>query len=385
MFVNQTHLQYLLSSDDYRSPTQHQAELEKLFLPSWQFVGTRSELANSGDYLTIDLFGHPVQVRNFDGTFHAFENVCAHRHCLLTHERRGNTPTMACQYHGWEYNQEGLTGRIPDARCFRPWDRENSRIKKYRLENCGDLLFLALTDDPPSLKEYLGPVFERNNRFFSTPAWRLLHVWEYECPCNWKVPAENTLESYHIPKLHPKSFGGIYPSEAASDHILEPNYTQLDYDSGEDPRVDRWQGRIVRWLGGEKTNLYIHQHIHPNLIFVTTDIFSYVLTYLPTSPTTCKINLRMYSFRGLKRGPLAKLLALASGRFAKNTMKQVQLEDWEVFADQQRGLEVSNHRGVIGTREERIYVFQKYILDQLGRELPTHPDERKSESLTASK
>ena len=42
-------------------------------------------------------------------------------------------------------------------------------------------------------------------------------------------------------------------------------------------------------------------------------------------------------------------------------------EDLGIFADQQQGLSTSRHKGVIGTREERIYAFQKYLLEKQGR------------------
>src|SRR5918995_701064 len=83
----------------------------------------RSELANPGDFLTFDLLETPILLRNFDGELRALLNVCPHRHSKLTEKPRGNTEKLRCQYHGWEYNAEGGTGKIPDAKAFRPWDR----------------------------------------------------------------------------------------------------------------------------------------------------------------------------------------------------------------------------------------------------------------------
>jgi len=92
MFVNQHHLQYLLRPDHYFSDEHYRLEIERLFLPAWHFAGTKSELSRSGDYLALDLFGHPVLIRNCEGDFRAFQNVCAHRHCTLTRESCGNSP-----------------------------------------------------------------------------------------------------------------------------------------------------------------------------------------------------------------------------------------------------------------------------------------------------
>ncbi len=252
--------------------------------------------------------------------------------------------------------------------AFAPSTGKNANLLPYRLEMLGELIFVSLAEDGPSLQEFLDPHFDHLAERFAAPAWPVKYAWEYDCPSNWKVPAENTLESYHIPYLHADSFGGIYPSEEESTHEMTSRYTTLTYNSAEDPRVDKWQTRFTRWLGGESTNIYRHFHVHPNLIFVTTDLFGYVLAYFPTSPKTTKIWLRMFNYRGSKPGLWAAYLAWVSGTFGKRMMKQIQLEDWEIFADQQRGLEASRHPGCIGTREERIYAFQEYIRQECGLE-----------------
>ncbi len=363
MFVNQHHLQYLLRPDQYFSDEQYRLEIERLFLPAWHFVGTKSELRRNGDFVTLDLFGHPVLVRNFDGQYYAFQNVCAHRHCTLTHAACGNSPALRCQYHGWEYDKTGKTAKIPDARCFRPWDRDNSQLVTYRVESFGELLFVALTDDAPPLAEWLEPYGDSLAREFSGPEWKMRHVWDYDAGSNWKVPVENTLESYHIPALHAKSFGGIYPFEENSQHTLDQRYTELNYQTH--TWFDRLGERVRRWLGGTPTARYIHRHIHPHTVFVTVDTLNFAIFFQPTSPRTVRIRLRIFGYQGFRRGPLSKLVAWIVWNFGKATTLQVLTEDREIYAAQQRGLEASGHRGVIGTREERIHAFQEYILNSL--------------------
>lgn len=367
MFVHKNQLAYLLSAEDYYSEEHRQTEVERLFLPAWHLGATKSELPKDGDFLTLNLFGHPLQIRNCQGSYYAFQNICPHRHCLLTSEECGNSPSIRCQYHGWEFQQDGSTGRIPDARCFRPWDRENAHLVTYRTQTCGDLIFVALSEEAPPLGEFLDPFWETIEDYFQPPIWKLKDIWEYDCPSNWKVPAENTLETYHIPHVHPNSFGGIYPQEPAMHHVLDPRYTLLEYDSGEDPRLDVWQTRLARWLGTEATNIHVHRHIHPHTILVTSSLFSYIVNYLPVSPRLTRVRLRMYSYRGTKTSPWAKYIAWGLGIFSKRTMRQIMLEDLGIFTDQQSGLEASQHKGVIGTREERIYVFQRWWMEHMGR------------------
>ncbi len=376
MFVHQHSLRHLLRPEHYCSEQHYELELETLFRPAWHFIASKSEIPRDGDFLTLELLGRPLLVRNSGGQFLAYENICSHRHCLLTDAASGNQPKLRCQYHGWEYDDTGCTAKIPEARCFRPWDRENSRLTMFRLETCGDLVFVSLNPEVPSLRDWLDPFFEETEQSFSSPVWKMTHVWEYDCESNWKVPVENTLESYHVTALHQKFFGNSLPPEQNFEHLLESRYTGLNFDAMS--RMENFQAKLNQWLGGTPGFKYLHRHIHPNTVLVSTDTINYALMYLPISPRTVKIRMRFFAVRGTRRGPIAGLASWFAWRFAKAKTLQVHNEDRNVYASQQRGLERSRHPGVIGSREERIYSFQKYILDSLG--LPLTPDPAKQDS-----
>src|ERR671936_239996 len=147
MFVHRHQLRHLLRPDQYCSQRQYDLELQRVLLPAWHVLATKAELPRPGDFLS----------------------VCAHRHCLLTGQARGHSPTLRCQYHGWEYTREGRTGKIPDAGCFRPFDRENARLVKFRTATCGELVFVSLSAEGPSLAEHLGDYFPKMAESFGPP------------------------------------------------------------------------------------------------------------------------------------------------------------------------------------------------------------------------
>ena len=119
MFTHQHHLRHLLRPEHYTSEEQYCAELRHLFHPAWHPLAVKADLAKPGDFLTFDLLETPILIRNFDGELRAFLNVCPHRHSKLTEKPRGNAERLRCQYHGWEYNADGHTGKIPDAKAAR--------------------------------------------------------------------------------------------------------------------------------------------------------------------------------------------------------------------------------------------------------------------------
>ena len=360
MFINQNRLEHLLTPAQYFSPEQHQLEVEHLFLPIWHLLASKADLPNNGDFITVDLFGRPLILRNFEGDYRAFINVCAHRHCLLTHERRGNNARFVCQYHGWEYNKEGRTGRIPDAHCFRPWDRENARLKAVRTELCGDLIFICLETSAPGLADYLGPYYSRFAQSFASP-YRQTWTWDANYLANWKVFIENSLESYHVPIVHAKTFGKLSP-EQLIEHELTDRYTSFK-------TLDeslRFLGWCARRFGLPETRMYEHHNIHPNLNYSCTDGMHLLMTVFPTSATACRHRACLFTVRGENPDWFHQMFGWLLAQALTLFVAQVNKEDIALYLDVQRGMEASAFRGVIGTREERVYVFQKYIIDRCG-------------------
>lgn len=358
MFVHQHHLRHLLRPDQYTSDAQYRAEVRHLFRPAWHPVAPRRDLARPGDFLTFDLFGEPVLVRNFDGELRAFLNVCPHRHSRLAADPRGNAATLRCRYHGWEFGADGRTRKIPDAQAFRPWDREHSCLTPFRVEACGDVVFVNLTPAGPSLREWAGPLWDVWAADFAPP-FRFAAAWDADFACNWKVVLENSLESYHIPLVHPQTFKE-YPTEENSWHELEPEFSSLRTPQPQDlpGRAQNW---IVRRLGRPVTAEYWHRVRHPHVTTNGLDVHRMIQWVLPTGPATCRYRTLLYTLRGDRPNPLEWGLSRFLRAVSVAVAKRVFAEDATIYAGVQEGLTASPHPGVIGTREERVFAFQQFV------------------------
>lgn len=357
MFTHQQHLRHLLRPDQYYSEEQYRAELRHLFLPAWHPLAAVGDLARPGDFLTFDLLETPIILRNFGGQIRAFLNVCPHRHSRLTDKPRGNAETLKCQYHGWEYGADGHTGKIPDARAFRPWDRENACLKPFRVETCADLVFVNLSDNPVSLREWLGPLWEPWQDYGG--AYRYAATWEKDFACNWKVVLENSLESYHIPQVHPKTFKDFSAHENSWHELAETwssykTFPPMDLAG----RLSAW---IVRRLGHPVRNEYWHRVRHPHTTGASLDVIKMMQCVFPTGPRTCRYRMIFFTLRGSRRGPLGWTFYRTLRWFSKKVAHQIVDEDATIYEGVQKGMEASPHRGVIGTREERIFYFQEYV------------------------
>ncbi len=370
MYVSSTSMPPLLPPDAYSSSRQYAAELRALFHSSWHVVATWSQLSRPGDFITATLLEMPIQLRNFDGELRAFSNVCAHRHCLLTHARSGTARTMRCQYHGWEYGADGRTRRIPSPKDFTPFDRDVHRLAGFRVARCGQLVFVSLAADGPELRDQLGDFAEQCATRFGDD-WRESLAWEPDYDVNWKIPIENSLEAYHVPCIHSETFREN-PGPERSTHVLHPHRTAFGttLPFSAHSRVDKWfqngEGWLMRRLGVTPTGNYWQHHIFPNLLFSFTDAVSLCHCVTPTGTRTSHAVVRQFGRSGSSASPMRRWLAAAWGRVAAGITRQVLREDMGLFGDVQRGLDSSPHRGLLGACEERIHAFQQFIVNGCG-------------------
>ncbi len=340
---------------------------------TWHVVGTTAELARPGDFITTDIAGVAIQVRNFDGEIRALSNVCSHRHCLISSKRAGHSSRMRCQYHGWEFHADGRTGRIPEPKNFVPFDREKLRLPAYRVAKVGQLVFVNVDPDAPTLVDFLGQDFyDFLEQRFGNP-WKASLRWHPEYPANWKVPIENSLEAYHVPAVHPNTFK-VDPGEEKSEHLLLDNRTaffaKLPFcpHSTIDAFFQRSEGRVVSWLGYADTQQYSQHHVFPNLLFSFTDAMSLCHTIMPTSPTGSRAVVRQFGRAPTAGRQFLQPVAWLWSRLTASLNKHILKEDLAMFRSIQSGLERSPHSGVLGRCEERLHAFQQYMTKEIGND-----------------
>ncbi|MFN3191800.1 MAG: aromatic ring-hydroxylating oxygenase subunit alpha [Aureliella sp.] len=372
MFESTKALPHLLPPQAYYDGDSFRRESEILGR-AWHVVATRDDLARDGDFITLELLGRPVQVRNFGGEIHALSNVCAHRHCLIRSETRGNSPKMSCQYHGWEYQACGRTGKIPQPKNFAPFDRDALRLPQFAIESVGNLVLINVADKPVPFCKTVGEEnYHRMQERFGD-GWEASLKWQPEFECNWKVVIENSLESYHVPNIHGTTFRED-PGADRTEHFLSSTSTSMRTTLPFAPhsRIDRWfqnaESGFVRWIGEEVTGNYEQHHVFPNLLFSFTDAISLVCCVVPRAPGKCQAFL--FQFGRQPANATRRVKKFASRRWGAlkaGITKRILEEDRSVFAAIQRGLELSTQEGTLGACEERIHRFQAYLMAEQGK------------------
>lgn len=233
----------------YTSQAFLQREHDDVFGREWICVGRASTLAEAGDYLTYELAGQPIMVlREADGSLRAQSNVCLHRMSTLL-EGRGKTSSIVCPYHGWTYNLDGSLRGAAAMNNNKGFCKNSYKLPAIRCEEWLGWIMITLNPDAESVGDRLAGVETLIADYEMENYTEVFHE-TFEWDTNWKVLAENFMESYHLPVCHRGTIGGLSkleemdcpPGEAAFNYhtilkddtlkiaLAHPNNTRLQGD-----------------------------------------------------------------------------------------------------------------------------------------------------------
>lgn len=370
MFIHETHLPQRLGPRHYTGAEHFQREVDTMFLPSWQCIGTLADIPNDGDYLTANVLDRPVLAWNKNGGVQSFLNVCTHRFSLLSDKPCGHfASNIKCQYHGWEYDCTGNTCRIPDARSFRPMEKGKLGLTEVRTETVGQLIYVTFDEDAPPLRDWLGEsLYEMCERWFSKDHCKTVNV-DVEHDCNWKVVIENVLEGYHVECVHPTTFRK-YPEPERCTHEFHENWDLYKDDYSQAGLFLGQEKFVSRLAGVEPDFTWKHLLRYPNVVFGQMGLFTWVQMVFPITPHTSRAMWRIFHYPGtpgrLRTWLCARLLKGWGTKFMRKVIK----EDADIYPTIHQGIAAGArpNGGLISIREERIFPFQDYVLNQTGSE-----------------
>jgi choline monooxygenase len=171
----------------YTDPEILRREQERIFRPSWQYVGHTGQVAEPG-YFAAEVGRTPVVVtRDRESVLRGFVNVCRHRGFALA-EGEQRRETLQCPYHEEEpeFPQDEL--------CLAP----------VAVDTWGPFVFANAGPEPEPFAQALGSLPAQVAEL-GLDVDSLVHHsrWKAEVDANWKIVCENFLECYHCQVAHP--------------------------------------------------------------------------------------------------------------------------------------------------------------------------------------
>eukprot|EP01012_Entosiphon_sulcatum_P067661 TRINITY_DN97446_c0_g1_i1.p1 TRINITY_DN97446_c0_g1~~TRINITY_DN97446_c0_g1_i1.p1 ORF type:complete len:373 (-),score=16.69 TRINITY_DN97446_c0_g1_i1:170-1288(-) len=348
----------------YADSENFSLELKKVFRSSWVFAGFASSLRNKDDYITKQIGGISVVIQNFDGEIRAFHNVCSHRFSEIQKSECGNR-RLQCPYHGWIYNKDGTPIGIPGNETFFSLDQEKRiglRLERFRVEACGDFIFVNIDDNKIGLMEYIGEYYDIiKNASYSFPF--VFDSQSLEWEADWKIGIESILEVYHVDSVHPDTFKPFFIKkwdiEEHGDHSMGRAYLS---ESGN----RYWDGIVkhLKLVRNDQHHGYENFMIFPNLaVGITYGSMMSVQTYDPVAPGRCRLKFQLSMADGNGRR------SEAVQRHIEDHLRAINLkvldEDRAISESVQRGIVQVQRPPLTGTNEARIRAFHQAYLARM--------------------
>jgi phenylpropionate dioxygenase-like ring-hydroxylating dioxygenase large terminal subunit len=187
----------------YTDPEILRREQERIFRPSWQYVGYSGQLAQPG-YVAAQVGQTPVVVtRDRDGELRGFVNVCRHRGFTIA-EGEQRRETLQCPYHAWTYGLDGSLRAAPGSEEEPEFPQDELGLVPVAVDTWGPFVFANAGPEPEPLEQALGSLPAQVAEL-GLDVGSLVHHsrWQAEIDANWKIVCENFLECYHCQVAHP--------------------------------------------------------------------------------------------------------------------------------------------------------------------------------------
>ena len=206
----------------YVDPAFLDREREGIWWAEWVAVGRAEQLAEAGDFLSVDVAGERIiVVRDRAGGLGAHVDLCRHRGSRLTTAAQradpatGDAPgpsgrfkgVIRCAYHSWCYELEGRVRNAPFLGEADDFDPAAFGLHPVALDTWGGWIFVNLAPERVAaghtLARQLGTIPGRIARYPLADL-RTARRLVYDVAANWKVIVENYNECYHCAGVHPE-------------------------------------------------------------------------------------------------------------------------------------------------------------------------------------
>lgn len=211
------------------------ADLAAVFAQDWLFACNVCELKRPGDYVTMEIGDDSLIIlKDRDGAVRAWHNTCRHRGSRICQAERGRVNRLVCPYHQWVY---GLDGRLLHARQMPDgFDTRDSGLKPARVEVICGIVYVSLSDSPPSLDRFrhaVTPFIAPHQPDRTKVAFAATIIEE----ANWKLVIENNRECYHCAGNHPELLASLVEFALPDDATATASFKGLM-----DRSAAKWDG-----------------------------------------------------------------------------------------------------------------------------------------------
>jgi len=196
-----------LPADFYSNLTIWEAMKEKIFAPSWQYLGDRQSFFGGQETIfpitLLDKYlDEPLLLtQDEDEKIRCLSNVCTHRGFLLA-QHPAKHRKIICGYHGRRFNLSGKMEHMPEFKDAEGFPRSCDHLHELPLRQWRQFLFTSLESNIDW--EIIAEELDRRLSFLPIEQFRYAPEYstEYMVHAHWALYCDNYLEGFHIPFVH---------------------------------------------------------------------------------------------------------------------------------------------------------------------------------------
>jgi phenylpropionate dioxygenase-like ring-hydroxylating dioxygenase large terminal subunit len=362
--IVETPSEFRVSTRAYTDPAVFADEMRRVFESTWIYVAHESEVAQAGDYKTVNIGQQPaILTRSQDGKLNVLMNACRHRGSVICREERGNSNSFRCPYHGWVYEN---TGRLIGIALRNGYPADfgadiEGLHKAPRVANYRGLIFASLNPDVPEIEEHLGWVRKYVDLWIDmSPGQmgRVLRPHRYGYHGNWKFQAENGFDGYHFRFLHESNnktldHFGVRPMQVTNNYLVAGRTRAGDNGhgvleigelEGMQPAVfDQYKASLAEAYGAERAKAIAtrrHIFLFPNVYLMDMN----VRVIQPLAVDRTEVYSHYFSLDGVP--PIVNEQRLRDLEQRLGTTGLIGPDDVETFGSGQSGMRVTTLKWV---------------------------------------
>lgn len=347
----------------YTSPEWYQREVDTLFRRDWLCVGRVEQVAQPGDFFSIEVVGQPlIVVRDESGEVRAHSAVCRHRGAIIAEGQRGKCRAFVCPYHSWTYSLSGklvsTPGNPPPMAGVEGFRAADHNLTPVRAETWGGFIFVNLDEGAAPLAEWLGdlPAFLAA---YDLAAFQWTHRDEYVVDCNWKVWLENAFENYHAMTIHRAHMDPANPQNWEFERTAGPWEAMYSKRS-----IVAYAGLPpVPGLDARQAAGLFHVWVQPSVQIILTSSYMKFRQYLPEGPE----KLRLYENWTFPRATVERAdFGDVVGPAYYEKYSQIVREDLGINPNVQRAMRSGAYRpGRYSLEEHIVHRIANRVLDRV--------------------
>ena len=362
----------VLPSDAYTLPARYYTdasifgrEMDRFFFGMWICAGRATDIPSPGDFFLRDVVGQSIVIaRGEDSRVRAFYNTCRHRGTKYCTDEQGHfAGRIQCPYHLWTYRLDGTLANAPHMQDVPHFRKEDHSLGTVACEEWDGHIFLNCAEQPGSLSNQLATLPEK------FAPWRMQDLQRgarivYDLNTNWKLILLNYSECLHCPNIHPV-LNQLSHYLSGENEPLQPTYMggRMDLRPGVDTMsmdgVCR-RAYLPEVKEDDRRRVYYYA-LFPNFLLSLHPDYMMTHTIWPLAPGRTRIICEWHFH------PSELSRADFSAEDVVSFWDMTNRQDWHVCELSLAGITSRGYRpGPYSNREDLLYQFDRYILEQLG-------------------